>query len=129
MSNNPLISVIIVFLNEERFIKEAIESVLAQSYRNWELVLVDDGSIDCSSTIARSYQTTYSAQVSYLSHPGGRNRGMSVSRNLGLMQAKGQYVSYLDADDVWLPEKLLQQVAILDSYPDCAMVYVFFVAV
>ncbi len=123
MNSQPLVSVIIIFLNEERFLQEAIESVLAQRYEHWELFLVDDGSTDASTTIALRHAAKHAERVRYLSHPDHQNRGMSVSRNLGLMHATGRYVSYLDADDVWLPEKLEQQVVIGESHPDCVMVY------
>lgn len=123
MSSKPLVSVIIIFLNEERFIQEAIESVFAQTYDNWELLLVDDGSIDGSTEIALRYTEQYSAKVCYLEHDDHQNRGMSASRNLGIRNAKGDYIAFLDADDIWLPQKLEQQVAILSSQPEAAMVY------
>jgi glycosyltransferase involved in cell wall biosynthesis len=69
VSTEPLVSVIIVFFNAERFIGEAIESVFAQSYRNWELVLVDDGSNDGSSALARRWVEEHPATLRYLAHP------------------------------------------------------------
>lgn len=123
MSSKPLISVIIIFLNEEKFIQEAIESVFAQTYDNWELLLVDDGSADRSTQIALRYAEQYPARVHYLEHDGHRNRGMSASRNLGIRNAKGEYIAFLDADDVWLSNTLEEQVAILESHPEAAMVY------
>jgi glycosyltransferase involved in cell wall biosynthesis len=121
--SEPLVSVITIFLDEERFIQEAIESVVAQRYDNWELLLVDDGSTDRSTQIALRYAERYPEKVRYLEHPGHENRGMSASRNLGIANAKGEYIAFLDADDVWLPHKLEQQVAILDSHPEVGMVY------
>lgn len=123
MSHKPLVSVIIIFLNEEKFLQEAIDSVLTQTYDNWELLLVDDGSTDNSTKIALAHAQSYSAKVRYLEHEGHQNRGMSASRNLGLLHAKGKYISPLDGDDVWLPRKLEQQVAILESQPEAAMVF------
>jgi len=123
MSNQPLVSVIIIFWNADRFLKEAIESVFAQTYRAWELLLVDDGSNDGSTAIARSYAERDSQHVRYLEHPGHVNRGMSASRNLGIHHAQGQYIAFLDADDVWLPHILEEQVAILEACPEAAMVY------
>jgi glycosyltransferase involved in cell wall biosynthesis len=99
----PLVSVIIIFLDEERFIQEAIESVFAQTYSHWELLLVDDGSKDASTQIARRCAETNPGRVRYLEHEDHRNRGMSASRNLGLQHAKGDFIAFLDADDVWLP--------------------------
>lgn len=119
----PLVSVIVPFLNVELFINEAIESVFAQTYDNWELLLVDDGSTDGSSDRAREVAEGCPKKVRYLEHDGHQNRGLPASRNLGLAQARGEYIALLDADDVWLPEKLEQQVLILESNPEAAMVY------
>lgn len=119
----PLVSVVIIFLNAQRFIEEAIESVFAQSYSAWELLLVDDGSTDGSTAVARRYAVQHPHKIRYLTHEGCQNRGMSASRNLGITSAKGEYVAFLDADDVWLPHKLLRQVAELAAQPDAAMVY------
>lgn len=123
MSSKPLVSVIIIFLNAKKFIQESIESVFAQTYDNWELLLVDDGSTDSSTEIALRYVEQYPERVHYLEHEGHQNRGMSATRNLGIRNAKGEYIALLDSDDVWLPHKLEQQVAILDSQHEAAMVY------
>jgi len=123
MSHNPLVSVIVIFLNGEAFLSEAIESILAQTFENWELLLVDDGSTDNSTRIARQYAEQNSNKIRYLEHAGHQNRGMSASRNLGIKYSLGKYVAFLDADDVWLPQKLEQQVAILEAHPEAAMLY------
>jgi len=123
MNNKSLVSVIIIFLNAERFLQEAIESVLAQTYNNWALLLVDDGSTDASTGIARRYAAQYPNQVHYLEHRGHQNRGKGASRNLGIHHAQGEYIAFLDADDVWLPHKLEEQTAILDRQTDAAMLY------
>jgi len=123
MTNNPLVSVITTFLNAEKFIRESIESVFSQTYKNWELILIDDGSTDGSTRIALEYSEKYPDKVRYFKHEGGRNRGISASRNLGLKQAKGEYIAFLDADDLWVEKKLKQQVEILSTYPDAGIVY------
>jgi glycosyltransferase involved in cell wall biosynthesis/SAM-dependent methyltransferase len=123
VSATPLVSVVAIFFNSERFLDEAIRSVLAQTYPCWELLLVDDGSTDRSSTIARGYADREPQRVRYLEHPQHRNRGMSASRNLGLQHARGEYLALLDTDDVWLPEKLERQVAILEAQPDVALLF------
>ncbi len=123
MSDKPLVSAIIIFLNEEKFIEEAIESVFAQTYNHWELLLVDDGSSDKSSDVARRYAEQYPDKVQYLEHQSHENRGMSASRNLGVRRARGKYISYLDGDDVWLPNKLDEQVAILEAHPRADLVH------
>lgn len=123
MAAEPLVSCVIIFYNAERFLEEAIQSVIAQSYRNWELLLVDDGSTDAGAAIARRYVAQLPGQVKLLQHPGGENRGMSTSRNVGIRAAAGSYIGFLDADDVWLPNKLARQVAILEAEPRAGMVY------
>jgi glycosyltransferase involved in cell wall biosynthesis len=122
MAEKPSVSTIIIFLNTADFINEAIESVFGQTYVDWELLLVDDGSTDASTGIARRYAARHPGRVSYLTHEGHQNRGMSASRNLGVQHARGDYVAFLDADDVWLPDKLKQQVAILRAHPRAGMV-------
>lgn len=119
----PLVSVVLIFFNTERFLREAVESVLTQSYPQWELFLVDDGSTDGSSSIAQEYAQQLPLKIRYLEHPGHANQGAAAARNLGLKGAKGRYVAFLDSDDVWLPDKLAQQVNILEAHSDVAMVY------
>jgi glycosyltransferase involved in cell wall biosynthesis len=121
--SHNLVSVIIPFFNAQKFIQEAIEGVFAQTYGQWELILIDDGSTDRSSEIARRYAEDHSQKVVYLEHGGHQNRGACASRNLGVRHARGEYIALLDADDVWLPLKLEQQVAILATQPEAAMVY------
>ncbi len=117
-----LVSVIVIFLDAERFLAEALDSILAQTWDRWEILLVDDGSTDRSTTIAREYERAHADRIRYLEHPGHANRGMSASRNLGLAAAAGEYVAFLDADDVWLPRKLERQVALLERFPEAGMV-------
>jgi len=119
----PLVSVVTIFLDAERFLAEAVESVRAQSHREWELLLVDDGSRDGGTEMARAWARAQPVRVRALEHPDHANRGMSASRNLALRHARGAYVAFLDADDVWLPEKLERQVALLDRRPEAAMTY------
>jgi glycosyltransferase involved in cell wall biosynthesis len=117
----PRVSVGLIFLNEQQFIEEAVQSVLGQTLADWELILVDDGSTDRSTTIAQAFAAE-DERIRYIDHPGHANRGMSVSRNLGVAHSNSPYVAFLDADDVWVPEKLAEQVNLLESMPDVAMV-------
>lgn len=123
MNSNPLVSVIVPYFNASQFIREAVESVFNQTYYNWELLLVDDGSTDGSYAIADHYAAQHPGKVCCLAHKGHRNLGSSASRNLGIRQAKGELIAFLDADDVWLPQKLERQIAIFDAQPEAAMVY------
>jgi glycosyltransferase involved in cell wall biosynthesis len=118
----PRVSVICIFFNEERFLPEAVESVLAQAYDDYELLLADDGSSDGSSRIARDYAARFPDHVRYLEHPGHANRGMSATRNLGLERAQGDYIAFIDADDRWRPDKLSEQAAILDARAEVGIV-------
>ena len=97
MGGKPSVSAVIIFFDAERFINEVIASVFAQTYADWELLLVDDGSTDGGRSIALSYAQQCPRRVRYLEHEGHRNRGMSASRNPGIRNAKGQYVALLDA--------------------------------
>lgn len=101
----PKISIITCFLNEQNFLEQAIESVLKQHYQNWELILVDDGSRDCSTNIAKSFADNYPF-IKYFEHEEHSNRGLSASRNLGIRNSTGEILAFLDGDDVWLPEFL-----------------------
>jgi glycosyltransferase involved in cell wall biosynthesis len=121
--SRPRVSVITIFLDEERFLREAIDSVRAQTFSDWELILVDDGSRDRSPAIAQSSLDADPSRVRFLHHPARANRGMSASRNLGLDAARGDLVAFLDGDDVWLPEKLGEQVAVMDAEPRAGLVY------
>ena len=118
-----LVSVVVIFLDAQRFLEDAIRSVFAQTYSSWELLLVDDGSSDRSGAVAHAWRAAHPARVRCLAHEGRANRGMSASRNLGIAHALGEYVAMLDADDVWTPEKLEQQTAILRARPEVALVY------
>jgi glycosyltransferase involved in cell wall biosynthesis len=119
----PLVSIITIFRNEERFLPEAVESVLAQSYPNWELLLCDDGSTDESPALARAYARSHPGRIRFLQHPDGENRGMSATRNMGLAHARGDLIALLDGDDVYMQDKLARQAEILQTHPEAVMVY------
>ncbi|MDH4277828.1 MAG: glycosyltransferase [Acidimicrobiia bacterium] len=121
MTVAPAVSAIIIFLNEERFLAEAIESVQGQTFNDWELILVDDGSTDGSGAIAgRAADRCPRTRVVH--HPDRANRGMSASRNLGASVARGELIAFLDGDDIWLPDKLERQVALHRANPMAAMI-------
>jgi glycosyltransferase involved in cell wall biosynthesis len=124
LENRPLVSVVIPFYNTDPlFMKEAIESVISQSYIEWELLLVDDGSVQASTDVALEYSVRYPSKIYYLEHEGHQNKGTSISRQLGIDSATGELVAFLDADDVWLPTKLEQQVNLMEENPDAGMSY------
>jgi glycosyltransferase involved in cell wall biosynthesis len=123
VDRTPLVSVIMPFLNVAPFLEEAIESVRAQSYPHWELLLCDDGATDGSSDIARRYAALDPARIRHLAHPDGATHGASATRNLGIAAARGTLIALLDGDDVWLPNKLEEQVEILAERPDADALY------
>ena len=118
-----LVSVITIFRDAAAFLREAIESVLIQDYGHWELLLVDDGSVDNGSDIAREYARVRPGQIRYLEHSSHANLGMSASRRAGIDHARGEYIAFVDADDVWAPGKLAWQVHLLRTAPAAAMTY------
>jgi glycosyltransferase involved in cell wall biosynthesis len=122
MQNKPLASVIMPFYNTPpAFMHEAIESVLNQTYTNWELLLIDDGSNQANVDIALEYERKYPKKIRCYQHEGHMNRGIGASRQLGIENARGEYVSFLDADDVWLAHKLNEQIDIMERNPYTAM--------
>ncbi len=113
----PIVSVIIPTYNREKFIGEAIQSVLDQTFRNFEIVVVDDGSTDQTGDVVRAFT---SKKVRYIYQP---NRGRSAARNHALGLAKGRYIAFLDSDDLYMPGKLAMQVDYLHAHPETGMVY------
>ena len=119
----PVVSVIMPFLNVAPFLGEAIESVRTQTYPRWELLLCDDGSTDGSSEIARRYAAIDPARIRHLTHADGGTHGASAARNLGIGAARGEVIALLDGDDVWLPTKIEEQMAILAERPEADALY------
>ena len=118
----PRVSILLCFLNGAEFLAEALASIQAQTWTDWELLLVDDGSTDDSVAIAQRATAAFASRVQLLAHPGHANCGLSASRNLALRHARGEYVALLDADDVWRPEALTRMVALLAATPTVAFV-------
>jgi glycosyltransferase involved in cell wall biosynthesis len=123
MEHEPMVSVVVTSFNAKQFLGPAVESVLAQAYQDWELLLVDDGSVDGSAVLAQDYAQRNPGRVRYLEHPGHANLGASATRNRGAAAACGRYLAFLDGDDVWLPNKLAEQVALLEAHPEVVMAY------
>lgn len=120
---NDLVSIIMPNYNCEKYVAETIKSVLAQTYTNWELIFVDDCSTDNSIEVVRSFQDE---RIRILKNE--KNSGAAVSRNYALREAKGEWIAFLDSDDLWLPEKLEKQLAFMKdngysfSYTDYTIV-------
>jgi glycosyltransferase involved in cell wall biosynthesis len=112
----PKVSVTIPVFNASQFISQAIESVLNQTYSDYELIVVDDGSTDDTASIVMKY----GERLRYIYQ---KNQGLSSARNTGIEKAEGEYLAFLDADDYWDKEKLKHQVAVLNNSPDTGVVY------
>jgi len=106
---NSLVSVVIPIFNREHLILDTINSVLAQTYQNFEIILVDDGSVDNTKQVISSINDS---RIKYIYQ---NNAGPSAARNNGIRHAKGEYIAFLDSDDLWLPEKLEKQISVLNN--------------
>ena len=117
------ISTIIPAYNCEPYLRRAVESLLATEYPDLEIVIVDDGSRDKTLAVAESLQREHPQVVRVLTHPGGRNRGVSATRNLGIESSTGEWLSLLDADDYVYQHRFDSARAILSEQPDVDGVY------
>jgi len=106
----PLVSVIMPAYNAEKYISESIESVITQSYKNWELLITDDRSTDATQQIINEYAIKDQRIKLYINE---QNGGAGVARNNSIKQANGRFIAFLDADDKWLPEKLTKQISFM----------------
>lgn len=106
MEQTQLVSVIVPLYNAEKYIEETMESILNQTYKNIEIVIVDDGSKDQSSSIVKNFKKKYPEQIKYILQ---ENQGVSVARNTGIENANGEYISFLDSDDLWHSTKIEKQ--------------------
>ncbi|MEI7810904.1 MAG: glycosyltransferase family A protein [Ignavibacteria bacterium] len=120
MKNEPLISVVIPAHNAVKYIHETIQSVLNQTYKNFEIIVVDDGSTDATVDIVMKMMEADSRILCYKISFAGRP---SIPRNYGIWQAKGEYVAFLDSDDIWSPYKLEYQINYVNNNSELIMVY------
>lgn len=111
--NNKLVSIITANYNCENFISDTIESVLSQTYENWEMIIVDDVSSDNSVEIIKSY-IKQDSRIKLIELE--INSGAAVARNRAIKEAKGRYIAFLDSDDLWLPKKLELQISYMQKY-------------
>lgn len=111
----PLISVVVASYNYEDLIGEAFDSILAQTYDNYEIVVVDDGSTDDSLSVIKQYMAKTDKMRLY-THPGNANQGLPATVKLGVTVAQGEYVAFLECDDLWTPDHLEKKVAVINKY-------------
>jgi glycosyltransferase involved in cell wall biosynthesis len=120
---NAPVSIVISFFNAERFLRETLDSVFAQRFTDWELVLVDDGSSDAGTEIASQTAHSNPQRVLYIDHAVHSNIGLGPSRDVGIQHARGEWIALLDADDLWLPNKLERQFAIANERPRAELIF------
>src|SRR4051812_41650748 len=118
--NPACVSVVIPTFNRSSTLPRAIDSVVAQSFTDWELVVVDDGSTDDTPRLLANYQKKLGNRLISLRQ---RNRGCSAARNQGIELARGRYIAFLDSDDEFLPQKLSRQLDLFTACPDRSFVY------
>ncbi|RIZ71942.1 MAG: glycosyltransferase [Methylococcales bacterium] len=116
--SSPLVSIITPVYNGEQYLSEAIESALAQTYQNFELLIINDGSTDNSAEIIKPFLKD--SRVIYIEQ---KNAGVAAARNTAIKQARGKYIGFLDQDDCWLPDKLSTQIQFLEKKPELAFVH------
>lgn len=116
MLNSPLITIIIPVYNCDRYLAEALESILAQTYRPIEIIVVDDGSTDGSAEVAKRFGSS----VRYYFQP---QSGAGAARNYGTDLAQGSFFAFLDADDFWIEDKLTRQMSVFESEPEVDIVF------
>ena len=122
MKNNELVSIVTPVYNAEKYLEETVKSVQAQTYENWELFLIDDGSKDDSLKIARKLAKS-DKRINVISID---NSGAAFARNIGISKASGRYLCFIDADDLWMNDKLEKQVAFMKE-KDCAFSFTGYV--
>jgi len=125
MTGNPLASICVLSYNHARYLPETLDSALAQTYPNIEIIVVDDGSKDDSLAIARGYEAKYPARVKVYTHPNNENRGISRTINLASDSSTGSYWSVLGSDDILCPDKIEKQIAFLEAHPELGFVYCY----
>ena len=112
----PRVSIVVPTYNRTRYIKRTIESILLQTYSSYEVIVIDDGSTDDTRIVLQNYQN----RIKYVYQ---ENKGVSAARNHGIQLARGEFIVFLDSDDLFLPDKLTEQVACFDAQPSLGMVH------
>ena len=117
--NRPLVSIIIPVYNAERYVYSTLDSVLNQTWRNLEVIVVNDGSTDRSMEVCQQFDDP---RIIYVEQGNG---GAATARNTGIRHARGEYLGFIDADDTWMPEKIARHMQQFDQDPDLGLVYSF----
>jgi len=115
-------TIVMPVFNCEAYLNDAIQSVIDQAFEDWELIIIDDGSQDNSYSVAHNHMINDN-RIRILQHEDGLNKGVSTSRNLGVENSRGDWISLLDADDLWKPEKLEKEFEVINSHPEVVLIY------
>lgn len=116
------ISIITASYNYAQYIEEAINSVISQSYQDWELIIVDDGSSDNSVEIIKSY-CEKDSRIKFFQHEGGQNKGLKETLLLGISHATGDWIAFLESDDLFMPDNLSKKIEIIQKYPNVNLIF------
>ena len=119
--NPPIVSIIIPLFNMEKYLRDTLESILSQTFKLFEVIIIDDCSTDASPHIAKEY-VDIDHRFKYFKLTTNSNRP-SIPRNIGISKAVGRYIAFLDHDDIWFSKKLERQIQVLENRPDLAMVH------
>ncbi len=119
----PETSIIMTSYNYENYIGEAIESVLSQTYKDWELIIIDDGSRDNSLDVINKYTKKYPEKIFLFSHYENKNLGLKASLELGFTKIKGEFTAFLESDDAWEPNCLEKKITTFRHFPEVSLVY------
>jgi glycosyltransferase involved in cell wall biosynthesis len=121
--NKPLVSVVIPLFNKEKYVEATLQSVVNQTYSEIEIVVIDDSSTDESYQVVQKYLRSHSSRFRNVTVKTRANTGQASARNEGILQSKGEFVAFLDADDVWHPEKIDMQVRYLTVHQEIGLVF------
>ena len=116
-NNLPLVSIVLPTYNCAAFLPHSIGSILAQIYNSYEIIVVDDGSTDNTKEVLYPFMQ----RIKYILLE--QNKGLPTARNIGILSAHGKYIAFIDADDLWLPEKLQTDIEYFETHPEVSMVY------
>ena len=119
-NSTPKVSVVIPCFNGEAYLSQTLDSVVKQSFCNYEIIVIDDGSTDSTSDIVIEFQKRFSSKIKYYLQ---ENQGVAVARNSGIRNARGEYIAFIDADDEWTADKLQAAVEVLDANSDVILVH------
>ncbi len=120
-NKEPLVSVVVASYNYENFIGKTLDSLVAQTYKNIEIIVVDDGSTDNSVALIQKYVKKY-PNIFLYTHPGNENRGLSRTLQLALEKCRGEWIAFCESDDYYLPDNIAEKVALAARDPDAALI-------